>query len=163
MTFKETVIERLQGFRPNRMICFAIDESPNTLATIQSALGSLIDPKSDLVVLLHCMKDAFEVLKYDNWSGSFEDYQNIIQIVDREYHTKGTNMLNEAAKQFNLANVQVEAILLRGEPKYTLVEEIEQLKPNFVVVSKGKVDGQVSEIPYYFAHTLKIPILIYTF
>ncbi|KAJ3311422.1 hypothetical protein HDV04_004024 [Boothiomyces sp. JEL0838] len=150
MTFKETVIERLQGFRPNRIICFAVDESPNTLATIQSALESLIDPKSDLVVLLHCMKDAFEVLKYDNWSGSFEDYQNIIQI-------------NEAAKQFNLANVQVEAILLRGEPKYTLVEEIEQLKPNFVVVSKGKVDGQVSEIPYYFAHTLKIPILIYTF
>ncbi|KAJ3325360.1 hypothetical protein HDV06_004219 [Boothiomyces sp. JEL0866] len=109
------------------------------------------------------MKDAFQDLKYENWSGSFEDYQNIIQIIDKEYHRKGTDLLNEAAKKFNLANVQVEAVLLKGVAKYALVDEVVKQNPTFVVVSKGKTDGQVSDIPYYLAHTLKTPILIYTF
>ena len=161
----ENVHEHLPepSFKPSRVICVPIDHSPSSTHTVTFVVDKIINPSTDLVVLLNVRPPAF-----NDYSADL-GFPYVIPAVDidkaeQALREKSHQLLKQVASKFQLKNVHCRAISLRGEAREELTLKIEDLKPDFCVLGTRGLNtfsrlflGSVSE---HLVHHLKVPVMV---
>jgi nucleotide-binding universal stress UspA family protein len=141
-----------------RKVLIPCDESENTKKTLQFYKEKLALP-NDLVVLVHVRKVVFN--RFDlELDSAFVPPSSELEELDGIEQNRSTDLLKEYAKPFD----DVKLVSCAGDPRKELVHQIEDLKPDFVVMGKrglGKMTriliGSVSD---HVLHHVHCPVMV---
>jgi nucleotide-binding universal stress UspA family protein len=161
MEFKkeEEVHQPDSAFNPSRTICFPIDNSAQSLKTIEYALSKVIT-KNDLIILLHS-RSFFDVSE----SGPYQLPRTNIEEIEQNNRLHSIELLKTTAGMLNKKGIQVRAFALEGETRRELQKKINELKPDFVVMGSRGLGairrfmlGSVTD--HMIHHLQNIPVMI---
>ncbi|KAJ3125084.1 hypothetical protein HK100_010993 [Physocladia obscura] len=146
-----------------RVVAIAVDDTKESYYAFTWALNNLVDQWRDQVCLLNVRPFAMpgyfinNADFYPSYSLDYnEDYVESVETFNRD---ESHALLQRYGGELLAKGVQSRGIALRGNPKETLLEKIEELKPDIVVTgTRGKslFRGSISEYLVQHANTVVI-------
>ncbi|KAJ3128974.1 hypothetical protein HK100_008879 [Physocladia obscura] len=158
-----TIITTATMPQKKRVIAMAVDDTKESYYAFTWALNNLVDQWRDQVCLLNVRP--FAVPGYFISSSEFypsysldynEEYVDSVETFNRD---ESHALLQQYGAELLAKGVQSRGIALRGNPKETLLQKIEELKPDIVVTgTRGKslFRGSISEYLVQHANTVVI-------
>ncbi|KAI8893021.1 hypothetical protein BC833DRAFT_569576 [Globomyces pollinis-pini] len=172
------IVEKMDGnFQPKRVICMPIDTSKQSLRTINWAINHTLDPTTDKVILMHVYPFPF----YSAYPTVLEhECPGTISIHDpgypyshmQEQLKSEDSRLKDCAKEFLLQqvanlkrkNIHVEAISFQGDARLILEQEINNLKPDLVIIGQrglGVISSMMlGSVSRHLLHHVQSPIIV---
>jgi nucleotide-binding universal stress UspA family protein len=146
---------------PKRTIFVAVDESEYSEHIVSWAIENIIDPATDLVVLLNARPVLGEFQPY---VGPTPDYAALIKKLDADHIQTSTNLLNKLGKRFKTRNIETKAISISGDPKEALLQKTIEMKPTMLVVGSrgmGPISrGLLGSVSNYLVHHSHVPVFV---
>jgi nucleotide-binding universal stress UspA family protein len=144
----------------SRKVLIAVDDSPFAHQIIDWSLSDVLRPE-DKVILVHVREPA--VYLTGNVGFMVEIDSSFKKIQDANLQ-RSEELLSELGKKLQVKGLQVKSYSLLGDPRDVIIKQIQQDKPDFVIVGRhGKghrmhmLMGSVSK---YLVHHAQVPVTI---
>ncbi|KAI8894666.1 hypothetical protein BC833DRAFT_604080 [Globomyces pollinis-pini] len=167
LTFNhELILSNQNDFKQQRTILIPIDESKNTLKFIEHAMNLLLNPKTDLIVLLHArtMQTSHVFLSLISPSSQPASMQMNLSTFMEQEKQESKELLEKLAKKLIANQFHVRAISTSGDARQVIDHKTELIHPDFIIMSnhsKGIVGrtllGSVSQ---HVLNYSKVPVVI---
>lgn len=150
-----------EGFEPIRTIYVCVDDSTCSDKAVQYTIKTLINPSSDLVVLLNVRKS---IVDHWNLEALHPLTNDPFKEAEQGNVDSSTEILNKYAKIFKAHGVYCQSHILVGDAREAIEKEIEEGKPSFVVMgSRG--NGMIGRallgsVSTHVLHHSTSPVLI---
>jgi nucleotide-binding universal stress UspA family protein len=129
----EQVVGHDEEFKPKRTILLPIDHSKATLNTVHYVIENILNPLTDLIILVNVRPFLQSELNSLTPYAPFHPAERISEH-ERILKANAHKLLTEVAKHFQNVDGHVKAVAMRGDPRDALELKIEMVKPTMVLL-----------------------------
>ncbi|KAI8901301.1 hypothetical protein BC833DRAFT_522344 [Globomyces pollinis-pini] len=168
----EVILDHIQSehFKPSRTVLIAVDDSQNTIHSIQFAINHLLNSTTDQIVLIHARAKESSQLYLPILNAAnplFNAYKSSITEFMKHEKTLSNSLLKDLGQMFIQKGFNVRGISTAGDPRLVIQHKIDILHPDFVVMAshgKGMVARAIlGSVSSYVLNNSKVPVLIVPF
>jgi nucleotide-binding universal stress UspA family protein len=153
------VLDKPADFQPKRTIVVPVDNSAFSQYTIDWALENIIKP-DDLVVLLNVRGLTMELQSFHTGAPD----SSALDFLNHKSVSHSAELIQKYGKKLAAKGINAQGFSMAGDPRYTLVQKIHELKPQMVLIGQRGMGafsrailGSVSD---YVLHHSHVPVTV---